>query len=111
MFPCYTEKYCMTQDSMLSCCSRPMYQNSLESAVNVYVVCSLGTFFGFNICTVLNPEQWWLSQFSDCCGLYDQGSILSGEFFSLLQCPDQLRGPPSILSSGYQGSFLWGKAK
>jgi hypothetical protein len=38
-------------------------------------------------------------------GLDYQGSVPSGgkRFFSIAQCPDQLWGPPSLPSNGYQG--------
>jgi hypothetical protein len=38
------------------------------------------------------------------------GSSLSRglEFFTSPPCPDQLWGPPSLLSNGYEGFFPWG---
>jgi hypothetical protein len=51
---------------------------------------------------------WWL-----CCRL-DSGSILGGDrdvFSSPPLWPYQLWGPPSLLSSGYQGSFSGGKPR
>jgi len=36
------------------------------------------------------------------------GSGKGWEFFCLPLCPDHLWGPLSLLSSGYQGLFLWG---
>jgi hypothetical protein len=44
------------------------------------------------------------------CGMDDQGSILSRVgYFSSPQRTDRRWGPPSLLSSGYQSSFLWSK--
>jgi len=42
----------------------------------------------------------------------DRGSILGGdrEFLSSPSCPDGLQGPPSLLSSGCQGSYSGVKA-
>jgi hypothetical protein len=43
-------------------------------------------------------------------GLDGQGSITCrGKRFSLLQCPDQLWGPPSLLLNTYWGLFAWGQ--
>lgn len=43
---------------------------------------------------------------------YSQKSLFptGARYVSLLQCPDQLRGQPSVLSSGYMSSLPGGKA-
>jgi hypothetical protein len=92
------------------------YVQNLDYIFSVFLKWTLGT-----------KRTQTLELSGDCSFFWDQGSSVSivsdwttgrsmfdpqqrqEDFSSNLLCPDRLWGPPSLLSSGYRGSFPGGK--
>jgi hypothetical protein len=52
---------------------------------------------------ISSEVQRWVTSWM----ISDSGPSRGWEFFSSPPCPDRLWGPPSLLSKGYRGPFLW----